>query len=129
MFRDKWSQITNEAKHKLTLLILDDLKTKYQDVKLEIQANLSDLQKLLTRIQFEEITKFLSDRYKATAGAALNKASKRVNKRNPRKPQLGRARNFQEARRPQYRKDNDKNKLKKLFIGLINSLQLVCFIH
>ena len=122
VFRDKWSQITNDAKHKLTQLILDDLNIKYQGVKLDVQANFTDLHKLLTRSQFEEITKFLSDRYKATAEAGLNKVSKRINQRNPRRPQQGRARNFQQVRRPQNKKDIDNNKLKKLFLGLINSL-------
>ena len=55
VFRNKWATIAKDAKIKLTQLILDDLNSKYQNVKLKIQSNLADLQNL-TRNQFVEIS-------------------------------------------------------------------------
>ena len=75
VFKGKWATIAKDAKTKLIHLILDDLNLKYQDVKLEIQSNLSELQKILTNTQFNKINTFLNDRYKPAVNTALNKTS------------------------------------------------------
>ena len=119
-FKEKWATITQDAKVKLTNLILEDLCQKYQTIKQEIQTNLAQLQQLLNKSQFEEISTFLNDRYKAAASIAMNKTSKRLEQRGSRRPQKVKQRPFQQARRPQTSRQN--NNLKKLFMGLINSL-------
>ena len=101
VFRDKWAQMTNEAKIKLTQVLLEDLNSRYHQVKVEIQSNLAQLQQMLTITQYDEICLFLSDKYKATAGAALSKASKRLEQRGPRRITQNRQRTFQQARRIQ----------------------------
>ena len=97
---------------------------KYQHVKQEIQLNLAELQQVLNRAQFEEINSFLADRYKAEASFALNKGPRRQQQKPDRKPQPGKSRNIQRARRPQNNRpaNPNNNQLQKLFMGLINSL-------
>ena len=86
-FRDKWSKITTDAKIKLTQVLLEDLNSRYQLIKQEIQSNLAQLQTMLTNSQYDEICHFLNDKYKAAASTAMNKASKRLESRGPRKLQ------------------------------------------
>ena len=82
-----------EAKIKLTQVLLEDLNSRYQQVKQEIQSNLAQLQEMLTNSQYDEICLFLNDKYKAAAGAALTKASQRLEQRGPRRPPQSKPRN------------------------------------
>ena len=47
-FRNNWTAITNKCTLNLTNLILQDLNNKYQTTKTEIDANLAQLQEILS---------------------------------------------------------------------------------
>ena len=82
-FKSTWQQIVKKCKEDLTYLVMQDLNSKYQETKAEISANLHTLNGILNQEQFNEIKKFLDERYKSAIPAAMNRASGKYNRKPP----------------------------------------------
>ena len=60
---------------------MQDLNTKYQTTKAEIQAVLQSLKNILSNQQYQEIKKSLEDRYKSAITTAISRATGRYTTR------------------------------------------------
>ena len=62
-FKSQWQGIVKKCKEDLTYLIMQDLNSKYQATKAQIQGNLELLKGILNNQQFFEIKNFLDEKY------------------------------------------------------------------
>ena len=90
-FKTKWADIVNKCKRDLTLHLVDELNSKYNTIKTEIQATYAELESITNRDQFKELKDSLTDK-----GAASTRLQKKMQpesrpKFKPKgKPQKGR---------------------------------------
>ena len=72
--RSTWIKIIDEYKQKLTKAILDDMFDKYSNVKGSINQDLTELEKILTSTQLQEIKESLHKRSTGMAPVIAKKA-------------------------------------------------------
>ena len=88
-FKTKWTKIVSSCKRELTLLWVEQLNHKYSVVKTSLQAELAELQKILSTEQFSEIKNSLDSKYK---DAAKTKVTKKLLSKENNPPQNKRRR-------------------------------------
>ena len=88
-FKTKWTKIVRSCKRELTLLWVEQLNHKYSVVKTSLQAELAELQKILSTEQFSEIKNSLDSKYK---DAAKTKVTKKLLSKENNPPQNKRRR-------------------------------------
>ena len=124
----RWTTIIQNCKKDLTKAMIDDLYKKYNQVKDTINTKLIEIEGHLEPAQYNQIKASLNVRAKGMTPVFLKKKELQFTSNPRRKNQGGqkpgpRPKNprNQNAPRPQFRRDNQKNNLKTL----INSLQLL----
>ena len=60
-FKTKWAEIVNKCKRDLTLHLVDELNSKYNTIKTEIQATYAELESITNKDQFKELKDSLTD--------------------------------------------------------------------
>ena len=123
-FRNQWVSITNKCKLDLRNLILQDLGSKYQATKLEIDSHLAQLQELLTNSQFVEIKEFLQSKYKQAMTTTFNKTASKLVKK---KPNTNQRRGQPQGRRTapprrQPKQNQSKTNIKSLLVNILKTL-------
>ena len=103
-FKTKWTKIVSSCKRELSLLWVDQLNHKYSMVKTSLQAEMAELQKILSLEQFTEIKNSLDSKYK---NAAKTKVSKKLtakeNNPPPYKRRKAQPRHYQQRSAPSRR--------------------------
>ena len=72
--RSAWIKIIDECKHKLTKAILDEMFDKYSSVKGLINQDLTELERILTSTQLQEVKESLQKRSTGMAPVIAKKA-------------------------------------------------------
>ena len=73
ILKDAWSKSVRKCKTEITLALIDDIQRTYNRTKASIAKDMSDLEKLLNKDQFQEIKDSLSNKFKQMAPILMEK--------------------------------------------------------
>ena len=73
ILKDAWSKAVRRCKTEMTLALIEDIQRTYNRTKASIAKDLSELETLLSRDQFQEIKDSLSTKFKQMAPIFMEK--------------------------------------------------------